>query len=973
VTDLRPASHAQHRLWLVQQLQPESVYYNLGFRMELTGRLDPDALREAFRFTAGRHDALRTTFVDVDGEPMRQVRTDWDDFEYDHRAGGTVDADEWYQDGLSQPHDLERGPLFRVRVLSVTPDTHLVAVYCHHLVADGSSMDMVTRDVFSEYRRLVEGTPADLPEPASYDSYVAHESSRLTGAAAAQLDGYWRHRLDAAATDLGLEVNGSDSADADEAGPTNAVVGGILLDPADDAAVRDLARRESASLFMVGLAAYAYFLARLAGRGDVIVGTPVNLRNEVELEDVVGLCVNTVPVRVKVAQSKTFRDLVARVRDDMLNDLEHADLPFDLIVNLLRPARRPGTHPLIQATFQLDPRAFARHRYGDLTVAPWAARRVIDPRFPPTARTRVGADFAIQAHIYVGRQIEGFLRLAGRDGDTATRLAREFGQLWGELARHADDPLVSHWPDVESEVDAGGPAMVRREPVEPGRASAETVSQLGRMWTELLGVSPGRLDDFFELGGHSLLASRLASRVRAEFGRAFTVGDVFAQPTFGQQAALIDSQPRLDQADIGSSLGDRYPLTVAQRACWGIEAVTGEDLVLWYVTVVDVAGGDPDELSDAVRAAIRRHPVLRTRIVNDADPVAQLCSDEATIIRTDLPDAAADPMTTAAQAIASVPAAMPDGPLAMFVIATTPSRLVLVLITHRCVWDAASRTFFLRTLAAEYGRSGPPESTPSDGFPTYALREARALDDPEQIQRMRELAARLSDIRASHPVVAAPVDDGPDVVEHRWARTVDAPTVQRLHAVARRHRVTPFMVFVTAWHRAFADITSGHPLILGTPVSMRESVGLPEAVGPLVNTLAVCLPFAADTVADRLAEVRSAMAQAFEAGDLPFDAVAGQLRELGQDPTRVFDVLVVQHDAWTARSSATATTFTVIDGAAGPGDVERAGRPMLIDLWDTGSAGYEIVCRAPTTWFDAEMFDRVVGLFEADLTALLSM
>jgi len=940
----RPVSHAQRRIWLVQQFQPESVYYNLGFTMRLTGPLDVASLEEAFRYAVGRHDSLRTTFEDVDGEPYRVVADDWHAFHVEdtHEGNGSgMPAEARLDRWLSERYDLETGPLFRVGLLVLGPSSHVLGVYCHHIVADGHSMDTLIGDVFARYTAALSGGSADLAPPVGYDQYVAHETRRLSEHERTKLGDYWRRRLGGVPTDLGLSFESP-----------GAVASAVVVPDAAVAALVRLGREERASLFMTCLSMYAVFVAALAGRDDVIIGTPVDLRSEEELEEVVGLCINTVPMRFHVGAATTFRDLLRSARSAQLDDLDHAEMPFDLIVDLLKPERTPGRHPLIQATFQLDPNAFVEMRHGDLHVARSSSETVVDPRFPPTARSRVGADFVIQAHLYAGGQLSGFLRLATGDAAIAHQFAEQFTDVIVELAAFPDKPLGEVHLEPIPRVHRAGPAQERV--AGPAPAPADMVRQLAAVWTALLGQEAAAEDDFFQLGGNSLLANRLASRLRAEFRRAVTAVDVLREPVLHRQAAMLASRPPLGEASPRLAPITSHRMSAAQCAYWGIEAVTGDDLVMWMPTVIEIDGGEADRLADAIRAVVDRHPVLRSRVsvtVEDDsdDPVITLDDRGASLYQVAITEDGLDPMAVAERAMAVIPAVQPDDALAHFVIASTPGPVVLLMLVHAMVWDAGSRPIFLADLADAHAsrRSGGAVGS----YPHYAASESAWLAQKAQAERMDRLVTEMAKAVAHNgrtPFSDTDGDaDGVDMT--RIEIDIDLACAQRVQEVARRERTTTAVVLLSAWSRAFSALPGTGPVVVGTLASMREALVPADTIGPLTNTLGMVLPREVPPdPAMRIATIREAVVRALANVDLPFDAVSSRLTGAGVDPARLFAATFVMHDPWADSAAAGEVRFRVVRGASELATESTSEDGQVhVDVW-AHDEGYHVVAVVPS-------------------------
>ncbi|MFD9903990.1 amino acid adenylation domain-containing protein [Streptomyces sp. NPDC059063] len=351
-----PASAAQRGLWLIEQLGEPSATYTMHPAVRVEGPFDPGVARRAFEELVRRHETLRTSFSWRDGE-LTQLVEDLGpgdpvtlDFEVLDTASDDLVARAEELAGV--PFDVLRGPLVRVRILRSGAHEHLVLVVVHHMVFDGWSEGVLWREFAALYDAAAAGRDAGLPElPLQYADFADWQRQRLDGGVQAELAAYWRDRL----ADAGvLELP------TDRARP--AVQGHRGLEhrftvPADvTAALREFARAEHTTLFSVVYAAYHALLVRYARRDDLCVGVPFGNRALPQLEGVIGLFVNHAVFRVDSGDDPAFRDLVARVRAQVLDAVDRVELPFSRLVEELAPERDLSRNPLFQTVFSLEER-----------------------------------------------------------------------------------------------------------------------------------------------------------------------------------------------------------------------------------------------------------------------------------------------------------------------------------------------------------------------------------------------------------------------------------------------------------------------------------------------------------------------------------------------------------------------------------------------------------------------------------------
>ncbi|HEV2149164.1 MAG TPA: amino acid adenylation domain-containing protein, partial [Longimicrobiaceae bacterium] len=370
-----PLSFAQQRLWIVDRLEPESPAYNMPFALRLRGALDAAALRASIGELVRRHEVLRTVFEERDGEPVQVVcppaparlpLVDLGTLPNPEREMARQVAEE-----ADRPFDLARGPLLRSVLLRLRAEEHVLLFTLHHIVSDGWSTDVLVREMSVLYAALSRGEAAHLPElPVQYADYALWQRRRLSDEVLAEQLGYWKARL-AGAPPL-LEV----PTDHPRAPGQSARVGSHPLRLSQEAAgaLRALSRREGATLFMTLLAGWQALLGRYAAQEDVVVGTPVAGRTHAELEGLVGFFVNMLALRGRLGGDPTWRELVARVRDEALGAYAHQDVPFERLVEELVTERSVMYAPLFQAAFSLGRDGGGdRLRLGRVELEPFAA------------------------------------------------------------------------------------------------------------------------------------------------------------------------------------------------------------------------------------------------------------------------------------------------------------------------------------------------------------------------------------------------------------------------------------------------------------------------------------------------------------------------------------------------------------------------------------------------------------------------
>ncbi|WP_122875330.1 non-ribosomal peptide synthetase, partial [Pseudomonas viridiflava] len=364
-----PLSFAQQRLWFLAQMDGGNEAYNIPMALSLEGALDVTALTRALARIVERHETLRSRFVaSGDSAQVLFVPTPADArllVEDIRHAPLSLEA--CLRAEAVAPFDLAHGPLIRAHLLQVADERHVLLLTVHHIVADGWSMGVLTQELLALYPAFCQEQPDPLPPLAiQYADYAVWQRRWLTGERLQHQAAYWRQVLGGAPTLLTLPTDRPRPAQQDFAGASLA----LQLDTRLAADLRKLAQRQGVTLYMALMAAWATTLTRLSGQAEVVIGSPVAGRGRTELEDLVGLFVNTLAVRIDTSGSPSGEALLAQVKARVLEAQDHQDLPFEQVVEVVRPTRSLAHAPLFQTTLNWMPGKHVAVPLGGLVVAP---------------------------------------------------------------------------------------------------------------------------------------------------------------------------------------------------------------------------------------------------------------------------------------------------------------------------------------------------------------------------------------------------------------------------------------------------------------------------------------------------------------------------------------------------------------------------------------------------------------------------
>lgn len=351
-----PLSFAQQRLWFLNQLAPDSPFYNISRAILLTGQLQKLALEFSLNTLVQRHEVLRTRFALVDGrqaqliEPAMTLQLALADLSCLSTAERETAVQHLSREEARRPFDLARGLLLRACLLCLGPDEHLLLLSMHHIISDGWSMGVLFRELGALYAAFSEGRPSPLPDlPLQYADYTLWQRDWLSGAALQEQLNYWKERM-ADLPQLSLPT--------DRPRPTTQTFTGAYepfrLSPTVTTQLKAVSQRVGATLFMALLAAFAALLARYSGQEDIVLGTGIANRTRKEFENLIGFFVNTLVLRSDLSGDPTMRELLGRIREVALGAYAHQDLPFEQLVEELHPQRDLSQNPLFQVILALQ-------------------------------------------------------------------------------------------------------------------------------------------------------------------------------------------------------------------------------------------------------------------------------------------------------------------------------------------------------------------------------------------------------------------------------------------------------------------------------------------------------------------------------------------------------------------------------------------------------------------------------------------
>ena len=356
-TDNLPLSFAQQRLWFLDRLEPGNPFYNQPAALRLTGELQIEILQRSLQEIVRRHEILRTNFATVDSQAVQVIKPEVDlqfplidltSLSPTEREGEIAQL---AQQEAEKPFNLERDLLLRVTLLKCSPREHIILFTTHHIVSDDWSTGILIQEIAALYQALRERKPSPLPELSiQYADFAVWQRQWLEGKAQSSQLKYWREQLGSNLTILNLPTDKPRPIQLTYQGATES----FTLSPDLTQALKALCQREGVTLFMTLLTAFKLLLHRYSQQMDIVVGVPIANRNRPEIEDLIGFFVNTLVLRTNLEGDPSLKELLQRVKQVTLGAYSNQDLPFEKLVEELKPERHLNRNPLFDVMFALQ-------------------------------------------------------------------------------------------------------------------------------------------------------------------------------------------------------------------------------------------------------------------------------------------------------------------------------------------------------------------------------------------------------------------------------------------------------------------------------------------------------------------------------------------------------------------------------------------------------------------------------------------
>ncbi|HEY0603581.1 MAG TPA: amino acid adenylation domain-containing protein [Herpetosiphonaceae bacterium] len=883
-----PLSFAQQRLWFFDQLMPGSALYNVPFALRLRGDLDIPALEHSLSEIVRRHEVLRTTFADIEGQPVAVIhpaqpgRLPIEDLSALEPAARMAEMHSRMRRDANQPFDLATGPLLRATLLRLSTHEHMLLLNVHHICADGWSVGVWSQELTSLYRafRREHAQPAAaelasrLPElEIQYADFGQWQRRRLEAGDLEPQFAYWQSQLQPQGAPLLPPLD----LPTDHPRPAQMTFAGSIYEftlPADLVErVRSLSQATNATPFMVLLAAFKLLLHRYANHPDQLqVGIPIANRTHPALERLIGFFVNTLVIRTDFTGQPSFHQLVQQVRCTTLAAYDHQEVPFDKLVERLGASRDPKRPPLVQVMFVLQNGLSQSVQLPDLEIE-------LVPTYADVARFDLTFSLTEQQSGLTGL-IEYNTALFERA--SMIRLVEHFTWLLERVTATPDQPVAAIIQELERPAGVAEAATAAQPETDLNR-SARVAARKEQLSAKKQALLQGLLRGAAQRGSREA-AQVIPRRAGAE-----------APPlSFAQQRLWL-----LDQ--IGA--GNGYNVVMAAE-------LRGQlDLAL---------------MERSFNEIVRRHEILRTTFSLHGQQPVQIIAPALHIPLTiiHLEQRPHDAFVAAAEQQMRAELLrtfdLQAGPLVYVTMLCGDEQTYRLIVNiHHIIADAWSVDMLMKEMGAVYealrqGRESPLPPLPIQ-YADYAVWQRQQLRDEVVEQQLSYWQARLANLPSA---LALPTDrPRPSVMSHRGAAhrfAVDQQIVTQIRALSQQTRTTHFMVYLAAFQALLAHYTAQTDIVVGSPIAHRPHPETEPLIGFFLNTLVLRTDLADDpSLLALLERVKSMMLEAQAHQDLPFERLVEALNP-PRDPSRtpLFQVMFVLNQALPLPGDAT-PSFTM--------------------------------------------------------------
>lgn len=950
-----PLSFAQQRLWFLSRVQAEGANYNIPLSLRMEGPLDAEALEKSLNEIVRRHESLRTSFIQVEGEPAQRIHPH-ETFVLEVSDYSALPETEREERGMQvlkgeagNVFALDQGPPLAMRLLRFGAEDHVLSLVMHHIIFDGWSVDVLCRELEACYEAYTSGkTPKLAQSRVQYADFAVWQREWLRGEVLEREFGYWKEHLAGATPLLRLPA---DRERPDKPGMKAAAEYFEVPKEVSEKLSR-VGRETGATPFLVLMAAFKVFLYRLTGVEDAVVGTPIAGRTRAEVKDLIGFFVNMLALRNRITTGVTFEDVIGAVREAVTGAFEHQELPFEKLVEELEPNRQAKYHPVFQVVFSVMNEGLGEINAGGLK---WRTGGVPSEtaKFDLNVTLLEGDSgvrgaFEYAADLFDAERVRGWIACFQK---VLAELAEVPGQALKELPVFREEAFGTLIEQEAKEAEAA-PRADSEEPRVMVAPRNETEKRLAAIWRELLGDKVFSVyDNFFDFGGHSILAIRLNFLMHKTFGTDVPLPVIFESPTIAELGMYIRANGKAAPEEKTGTNGNALsvpmatkrpegglPLSFAQQRLWFL-AQFEKNQANYNVPLCIGLEGDLnlDALSKSLNEIVRRHEALRTVFAWEGGRPAQRVKDYESFVLplVDLSRMEGEEIEVhfreAMQGVAQEGWDLEKGPLFRFRLYRVGAREHwLSMLFHHINFDGWSVEVLMRELKAYYeafaGARDAEAPRLECQYPDFAVwqrdwLEGKALEGEVQFWKNR--------LAGAAPLLELPTDYLRPVERNLKGGleriSVPVEVTEKLRQIGRGCKTTMYMTVLAVYKILLWRLSGQKDVVVGSAIAGRTRPEVENLIGFFVNTLVLRTDLQGDpTFLECLERVRKVTTEAYSHQELPFEKLVEEL-----DPDRSTSYHPLFQAAFSLQSG-------------GAGDAEMGGLKVRTYDVHPGSAKFDL-------------------------------
>ncbi len=892
-----PLSYAQERVWFLETLLEGLPTYNVPAAFHVAGSFDCGAFDGALQDVVDRHEVLRCSVHLDEGRLVQAIADSLEascsvvDFENLPESERTDAARRKIEFECRKSFNLAEGPLLRATVARISAAEHWIGISCHHLASDAVSMDILIRELSAFYAARLDGIDAAMNDlPIQYVDFAAWQRHSLSSNDQERQLSYWRHRLD--------QVSPLDLASDRPRPSRQSFRGGTFHFSIPQELVERLvalSRNNGSTLFMTLLSVFNLFLRRHSGQNDIAVATPLLNRSRAEVENLIGLFLNTLVLRNELSMASSFSDLVKQVRRTCIEAYENQDVPFEQVVAKVATHRDPARNPLAQVCFtlqEIEPQLFTLPNAEATLVDVEMGTAKFDLSFiAKTEADGLEAVFEYNTDLF--------------DLATMERWSQSLLQLIDQVTANPDTPLHMHSSLMPTDHQQIFPEFVPAPSPTLHHPASLTVleEKLAKIWSEVLQLENiGIHEDFFALGGHSLLATRVTALVRSTLQIDLPVRSLFDAPTISKLAKWIE---HIDSSAGSAPIaiidrGGELPLSHAQERIWFLETLM-EGLPTYNVpTAFHVMGPlDCAAFHGALQDVVDHHEALRSSVALKEGRLLQVIADslqvDCSIVDFEhLPETErTDAARKSIEFECRKPFNLAEGPLLRATVAQVSNTEHWVGLTcHHLISDAVSMDNLMSELSRSYtarldGKTADVPDLPIQ-YADFAAWQRNSLPSEEQERQLAYWRRRLNQVP---PLDLASDRPRPSLQSFRGSMfhfSIPQELVERLVALSHNNSSTLFMTLLSVFSLFLKHHSGQNDVAVATPLLNRSRSEVENLIGLFLNTLVLRNKLSmTSSFQDFAKQVRQTCIEAYENQDVPFEQVVAETtayRDLARNP-----------------------------------------------------------------------------------------